>query len=407
MPAIAIEIRYFDGRREERRFTQATITIGREAGDVVLADPQSSARHGEIHLNSGGATYRDTHSTNGSYLSTGQRISGVQPLLAGTEIRIGQSVLFIQNVQLGAALGPSGTVVIESASALPAQQPPQFGEPAKAPGAVAPGSQSSASGGSPYGSLPGNEDGAAAAMARSPDAAAPSRSLDPVAFVAQCLRDYRPLWLEGAKVIGVFLVPLALIEGLAGYVPVVGVVIALLVGLAHALLMFVFGFGAQAEFAMRTAAGLPAAAQQVWTIQLRRAIPWFIGILVPLLVSMVGCFVTLILFGALLLPVYMVEDKRMLDVNLRSFELLKKDWAGVLGPALLVGFPILLMHWLILLVFGVLPFVGELLAALAGALFISVASPFATFVQFRVYYSVRYRHENHDAAGEVRARFGE
>ncbi len=409
MPAIAIEIRYFDGRREERRFTQATIMIGRDAGDVVLGDPQSSARHGEIHLNSGGASYRDTRSTNGSYLMTGQRITGVQPLIAGMEIRIGQTVMFIQDVQLGAPLGPSGTLVIESASALPVTRAVQPEGSANAPGtgAVAEGG-ASMPGAGPYASLPGNEGAApqASDLVADAGAGAAPQSLDPVAFVTQCLRDYRPLWLEGAKVLGVFLIPLALIEGLAGYVPVVGMIIAGLVALAHALLLGVFGVGAQAEFAMRTAAGLPAAAPQVWAIQLRRLVPWFVGLLVPLLVSMVGCLVTIVLFGALLLPVYMVEERRMLDVNLRSFDLLKKDWVGVLGPAVLAALPVLLAHWLILLVFGVLPYVGQLLATLVAAAFISVASPFLSFVQFRVYYAVRYRHENHDAAGEVRAKLG-
>lgn len=403
MPAIAIEIRYFDGRREERKFTQATITIGREGGDIVLGDPQSSARHGEIHLNPEGATYRDLNSTNGSYLETGERISGAQPLRTGMEIRVGRSAVFIREVQVQAALGPSGTVVIESPFASPPHGAGPAAERADAGRAAAAGV---GGGVGPIPEAASPNDAAPGAIAVDGGHPANSAPVDPVEFVTRCLKDYRPLWLEGAKVLGVFLVPLALVEGLLGYVPVLGAIVGALLVPVSALFMALLGFGAQAEFAMRTAAGLPATAQQVWRVQFRRMFPWLLGLIVPALVSVVGCFLTMILFGTLLLQVYMVEDKRMLDVNLRSFELLKKDWFGVLGPILLVVVPMIVAHVIIMLVFGALPFVGGLLAALAGAVYVAVVSPFASFVQFRVYYAVRYRHERQDAAGEVRAKLG-
>lgn len=74
--------------QEPRRlvFSQPRLTIGREAGDLVVADALCSSTHAELLWKSGRLTYRDLNSTNGSFL-LGQRIQQVE-LVPGSIVQI-------------------------------------------------------------------------------------------------------------------------------------------------------------------------------------------------------------------------------------------------------------------------------------------------------------------------------
>lgn len=74
---------------QQLEFDVGRVVIGREAGDIIIGDPQSSSTHAELQFSGGRLIYRDLNSTNGSFIN-GQRISQVE-LAPGTVVQIGDS----------------------------------------------------------------------------------------------------------------------------------------------------------------------------------------------------------------------------------------------------------------------------------------------------------------------------
>src|SRR5215471_4495468 len=68
-----IKITYSDGRIEDRVLAPGTYLAGREQGDIVLRDPNTSGRHAQIDVQFGRVTMTDLGSTNGTYDVQGQR----------------------------------------------------------------------------------------------------------------------------------------------------------------------------------------------------------------------------------------------------------------------------------------------------------------------------------------------
>ena len=69
-----LKIQYVNRPPETRNISAPTTTIGRESGDIVLNDPQTSGRHSEIHFQNGVVQVRDVGSTNGTWFN-GQRLT--------------------------------------------------------------------------------------------------------------------------------------------------------------------------------------------------------------------------------------------------------------------------------------------------------------------------------------------
>ena len=141
-----LKIQYINKPPETRNFGARVTTIGREAGDIVLGDPQSSGRHAEIHFENDQVRVKDLGSTNGTYLS-GQRTPefAVAP---GQSFSIGQTVLTLMAVH-GAqqARGAGGGKTIVAMGGVPPRPPgappgapprPPGAPPAAAPAAGAP-----------------------------------------------------------------------------------------------------------------------------------------------------------------------------------------------------------------------------------------------------------------------------
>ena len=64
-----LKIQYATKPAETRNISSTVTVLGREAGDIVLGDPQSSGRHAEIHFQNGTVTVKDLGSTNGTYFN--------------------------------------------------------------------------------------------------------------------------------------------------------------------------------------------------------------------------------------------------------------------------------------------------------------------------------------------------
>jgi hypothetical protein len=110
-----------------REFSQPRIVVGREAGDIILADSACSSTHAEVLFDGHTLRVRDLGSTNGTWLN-GQRITEVM-WVKGTTLHIGAHHLTLQEVRV---TGPArGRTVAVSAvpGAVPPTVPgsPQFG----------------------------------------------------------------------------------------------------------------------------------------------------------------------------------------------------------------------------------------------------------------------------------------
>jgi uncharacterized RDD family membrane protein YckC/pSer/pThr/pTyr-binding forkhead associated (FHA) protein len=157
-----IRITYSDGRIEDRTLPPGSYLAGREQGDIVLRDPNTSGRHAQIDVQFGRVTMTDLGSTNGTYDLQGQRLSGPYVMLPNQAIRLGTTTIMLMPPQMTAA----GTQVMPqmpgvpsiggpSPNTAPYAQPQQsYGQPSGAPYGQPPA-------GAPYGQPPGNSFGQA------------------------------------------------------------------------------------------------------------------------------------------------------------------------------------------------------------------------------------------------------
>lgn len=132
MASYTLHIQYVDRPAETRTFTQAKVTFGRDAGDVVLHDTQVSGRHGEINFDGTTLRYTDMGSTNGSFLLQGQRVANIE-LTPGIALRLGNSLITVQVIDVPNVAGKGRTVIASPGMA------PGFPAPMRPPGSPAVG----------------------------------------------------------------------------------------------------------------------------------------------------------------------------------------------------------------------------------------------------------------------------
>jgi hypothetical protein len=132
MSTATIRITHPDGRIEERTLVPGSYDLGREAGQLVLPDPNVSARHARLEVQAGSVLLIDLGSSNGTYAPSGERLSAPHVLEPGQALRLGSTTLTLLSraapavggtqvlPQLGAAQPPAGALPSrESAPAYP------------------------------------------------------------------------------------------------------------------------------------------------------------------------------------------------------------------------------------------------------------------------------------------------
>lgn len=124
----------------ELRFDQPRITLGREAGDIVLGDPGTSGKHAEIVFADGLVRFRDLGSTNGSWIGTRRITEDV--MQTGVALTLGGASLTLVRVD---GLEPVGTMVmaaprgqspgteVQTRAVTPQAPPPKPPAPAPVP----------------------------------------------------------------------------------------------------------------------------------------------------------------------------------------------------------------------------------------------------------------------------------
>ncbi|HYN36596.1 MAG TPA: FHA domain-containing protein [Actinomycetota bacterium] len=116
------------GRRIE---VEGPMTIGREAADITIEDPEISRRHAEVRPAGGGLEVEDLGSTNGTFINE-DRIGSATALAGGDTLRVGQAEL-----QLESAPVAGGTVVAGApAGGTAISQSPSPQEPSAPSGAA-------------------------------------------------------------------------------------------------------------------------------------------------------------------------------------------------------------------------------------------------------------------------------
>ncbi|MEY2936911.1 MAG: hypothetical protein RL033_7660 [Pseudomonadota bacterium] len=93
MGSCVFRIQFSDGQVEERELGDGRYQIGREAGDIVLRDPKSSAVHGELVIHGDAVTYTDLGSSNGSLDAQGRPLTAPMRLSPGQSVQLGNSAI--------------------------------------------------------------------------------------------------------------------------------------------------------------------------------------------------------------------------------------------------------------------------------------------------------------------------
>lgn len=117
-----LEVHFVDGRPPQTFPFAAGIRIGRDAGDIVLRDPQASAIHCEIEFANGQLIVRDLGSTNGT-LFRGQGRSQFA-VAQGQEFRAGNTTIRVVQV-VGAQAVVAGRTLMAEGAAVPRPPAPQ------------------------------------------------------------------------------------------------------------------------------------------------------------------------------------------------------------------------------------------------------------------------------------------
>jgi protein-disulfide isomerase len=109
-PRIILEIRYTDRPAETRSLGPGRIIIGRESGDLVLNDSETSALHAEIEFTQGRVIVRDLGSRNGTWRE-GKRLPQFA-LFPGQRFICGSTEIYLKNIEgTDESLKPGGTAV--------------------------------------------------------------------------------------------------------------------------------------------------------------------------------------------------------------------------------------------------------------------------------------------------------
>lgn len=365
MPSYTISVLRHDDSSELFTFEKSSVIVGRETGDVVTGDPQMSNRHAELTFAGGLLTATDLNSTNGTYLRSGERLTAPHSLTPGTALRLGGCTLIVQDIVTGFERGATQIMT-------------------DVPAPIAPGRE-----------------------------AASDDLFDQFKYyLAIGLSIYKQHYLNGIMTTGLVMVPAALLSALFGLIPVIGIFLSLLVGLGQ-LVLAPISTGAMGRWALAAASGRSLTWKQAWRAALQNPVQEWLNMAVMAFVTIVGFFVLIIpgiVLGMFSVPSYLLEDKRLINSNLRSAELVMKDPGHLIGLAalmVLTSFPVMLAAAIVGYIVGLVPMIGAPLSQVFTMAATMVVVPFIYLLWSLVYFDTRKRLERVDARLEHQAKINE
>lgn len=212
---------------------------------------------------------------------------------------------------------------------------------------------------------------------------------------------YKKHYLNGVLTIGLVVIPAALINAVLGWIPVIGFIVAILVGLAQ-LLLVPLSAGAMGRWALAAAAGRDLHWKKAWKNALANPVQEWLNVALALLVTTFGIMLLIVpglIVGMFALPAYLLEGKKFININARSAELVLKDAAGHLGLGLLTILcliPVALVVALVTLILAFVPLVGGPLTTFLTVALNVFAAPFLYLLWAQIYFASVRRLEGGD-----------
>ncbi|HWB75576.1 MAG TPA: FHA domain-containing protein, partial [Nannocystaceae bacterium] len=136
-PTITLAIEHPARPKKMRTITAARALIGRETGDLVLEDPETSAVHAEIDCTQGHVIVRDLGSSNGTWRGA-ERLPQFA-LHAGQSFRCGATTITLVSIE-GAPSVTAGRTIVSASREAPQRSGPTapWAPPSAAPPRAAP-----------------------------------------------------------------------------------------------------------------------------------------------------------------------------------------------------------------------------------------------------------------------------
>jgi len=365
MTTITLEIRKQNQASKTLTFSDGKYIIGRDSGDIVMGDTLVSSKHAEITVENGSVTFTDLNSTNGSFDNAGSRITGPFVFTAGSEIKMGNAKLALVKID-----APGLQAKTQLAPAMP--QPPSS-EPAAPLVQAQPAAQSQSPG--------SNATGATGLW---------GTLMEMLKYARETLE---PHIVQVVKPILILTLPLPLILdvlGMAAFiVPVLGVALFLIIATLSLLLtlpitiaLVLFVYPVAARFIISIYKGTPSTMKEGW-VQYKQNLS--ANVLNTFVTTLIGGL-TMGFMGMFVFQVPPIEDKKMLDVNIRCWELFKLSWKkvsiAVIGPAVLFFVPAQILS----IILAFVPFIGgiasTILLGVVSAIYFAVVMLLLTRIYF-------------------------
>ncbi len=450
MASFTLHIQYVDRPAETRTFTQPRLTIGRESGDIILRDSQVSGEHAEIIFGDAGLQYVDVGSTNGSFTPDGRRIAKLN-LTAGASVRVGNSLITVRDLQLDRAARKGGTLIAAPGSipgllgrpgSVPPTTPPAMGQTKTPPAGAQP---------DPYAATsfmpqvdpdklnaeqaPTENDAPTTEPAQASEAPSAGAQLQQgVSQIGQELAnaaaaqgitgdDLKASFRDAWALVGPVLVPASLMVAaievpatlaalVLGWIPAIGGVLAALINLAAGIAMILVGI-AVTRFLLNQRLGqasdwLPTLKYELTAERAKAVLPSMI--VAGLIAGIASIFLVVpgILVGCFIGPIFLLEDKKMVDINGRNFELVKHEMVPlivrylvlIVGAAITIAIPVFLVGF----IDGLIGLTSGPLTQLTIAVLLSVFLPFAVSFSISQYLRLRGKYEGALPEAEMRAK---
>jgi hypothetical protein len=197
------------------------------------------------------------------------------------------------------------------------------------------------------------------------------------------------------KFVAMVTVPFAVVHVVLGFLPLIGLLLAIPLSMLEGAVMSLFVTGVVADYTLAVHRGQRPTVSSSIKAHMGRIVPWAITMFIAGIMGFIGFFLFIIpaiMVSWATVPAFMVEDRRMVDAPMRSARLFMKDWLHVL-QLLTVGilgmFPIYIGIIFVSAVPGIRT-LAPLVTAVAQAFLI----PFGMLYAYGAFFETRKRIEN-------------
>ncbi len=204
----------------------------------------------------------------------------------------------------------------------------------------------------------------------------------------------KPHIVNMAMPIALLTLPIPILIAILNLLPLVGPVLALIISILSilasvpislAVVLFVYPLIARSMIALYR--GEPVSLGAAWQDYKKDLGGNVLTTFVNTLIGGLTCGV----LGVYIFQIPPVEGRTMVDVNMRSFELLKHNWARVLVTVFGTAFIFFAPSGVVTFILGYIPFIGGLLATIVSGLVTAVYIPFVFLLITKLFFHTKQR----------------